>query len=102
MTAALVAQVKRKLNITWEDEDTNARVNDIIIAAIPVMIHKLGITEREFDFSIAGPENTLFLAYCLYAYNHCENEFDENYSNNIAQARAVWEVKSYLSEGAAK
>ncbi len=92
----LFEQVKRKLNITWDDEDTNARVNRIIDSAIPDMRHKLGITDEEFDFSKLGIENTLFLAYCLYEWNHVLNEFEENYSKLIAQVRNKYEVQYYL------
>lgn len=95
----LIWQVKRKLNITWEDDETNARVEDIINMAIPDLMHKLGITDPEFDFSAAGTENKLFLAYCLYEYNHCVNEFDDNYANDIAQIQAKNAVSYYLENG---
>lgn len=98
MTEALFSQVKRKLNITWEDADTNNRVTDIIQSAIPAMRHKLGIADPNFDFSEPGMENNLFKAYCFYEWNHCLNEFDENYSNDIAQVRAMHEVDYYKSE----
>lgn len=98
MSERLLQQVKRKLNITWSDDDTNARLEDIINSAIPDLMHKLGIADPDFDFSVAGVENTLFLAYCLYEFNHCLNEFDDNYANSIAQARAIHEVKHYQSE----
>lgn len=94
MTEALLQQVKRKLNITWTDSDTDARVSDIIGAAQSVMLFKLGITDAAFDFSEAGIENVLFLAYCLYLYNHCENEFDNNYMGLILQARSKHEVRA--------
>lgn len=94
MTGELFSQVKRKLNITWEDDDTNARVTDIIGSAIPTMKHKLGIADPDFDFSELGMENNLFKAYCLYEYNHCANEFDDNYANEIAQVRAIHDVKN--------
>lgn len=99
MTDRLVAQVKRKLNITWNDDDTTNRISDIIQSAIPALKHKLGIADPEFDFSEYGDENTLFLAYCLYEFNHCTNEFDDNYSNLIAQVRAKHEVADYLNSG---
>lgn len=95
MTERLIAQVKRKLNITWSDDDTNTRVQEIIQSAIPTMRHKLGIADPNFDFSAAGMENDLFKSYCLYEFNHCANEFDDNYSNTIAQVRAIHEVKAY-------
>lgn len=97
--ATLLEQVKRKLNITWEDKTTEDRITDIINSAIPDLKHKLGITDTDFDFSKAGAENTLFLAYCLYEWNHCLNEFDENYARLIAQVRTRYAVERYKSEG---
>ena len=94
----LLAAVKRKLNVTWDDTDTNARIEEIIETAIPDLIHKLGIPDEEFDFGEAGTEKKLFLAYCLYEWNHCVNEFDDNYSNDIAQVRDKWQVKQYRAE----
>lgn len=87
MNETLLAQVKRKLNITWDDEETDNNVKDIIANAIPTMIHKLGIADENFDFAKPGMENNLFRAYCLYEFNHVSNEFDANYSNDIAQTR---------------
>lgn len=98
MNETLFAQVKRKLNITWNDEDTDSLVKDIINSAIPIMLHKLGITDENFDFSKPGAENNLFRAYCLYEFNHCANEFDANYSNEIAQTRDKNILKQYTDE----
>lgn len=95
----LFSQVKRKLNITWDDEETTARIEEIIDSAIPDLIHKLGITDSDFDFSIAGAENTLMLAYCLYEWNHALSDFDLNYERMIAQVRAQHEVAYYLANG---
>lgn len=97
MTEKLYKQVKRKLNITWSDEDTDSRVDEIIQSAIPAMIHKLGIADPNFDFSEPGMENNLFKAYCLYDWNHCLDEFDENYSNDIGQVREKHEVDFHKS-----
>lgn len=98
MNETLFAQIKRKLNITWSDEDTDSLVEDIINSAIPIMSHKLGITDENFDFSKPGAENNLFRAYCLYEFNHCANEFDANYSNEIAQTRDKHILKQYTDE----
>ena len=98
MNELLLSQVKRKLNITWSDADTDARIEDIITSAIPRMIHKLGIADADFDFSEAGMEHDLFKNYCLYECNHCANEFDDNYSNDIAQVRAKHEVQQFSEE----
>lgn len=93
----LFEQVKRKLNVTWEDEETTARINDIINSAIPDLKHKLGITDTGFDFSVSGTENKLFLAYCLYEWNHVANEFDDNYANDIATVQRKYDVQNYLN-----
>ena len=95
----LLAQVKRKLNITWEDDDTTARVEEIMESAIPDLKHKLGIVEDDFDFSQPGTERNLFLSYCLYEWNHSLPEFDNNYSNIIAQCRAKHEVQNHVNSG---
>ena len=97
----LTEQVKRKLNITWNDEDTNARVQDIINSPMPYLTHKLGITDENFDFSVEGIENTLFKAWCLYEYNHCANEFEVNYASMIANAQAKHLVANHLKNGGA-
>ena len=87
--------VNRTLDITWDDPDTTQRVEDIIESAIPTMIDKLGIADPNFDFSNAGMERTLFLSYCLYEWNHCVNEFDKNYLENILQCREKHLVEYY-------
>ena len=91
----LLGQIKRKLNVTWEDPETTARIEEIIESAIPDMLHMLGITDPDFDFAAEGIENTLFKAYCLYEWNHVLDEFEDNYSKKIAQVREKWEVKYY-------
>lgn len=93
---SLIEQVRRKLNITWSDEETDKRVNDIIASAMPILKHKLGIADADFDFSAPGLENLLFLAYCLYEWNHAVNEFDSNYANELAQCRAIREVSYHI------
>ena len=93
---SLIDQVKRKLDITWVDEDTDRRVADIMDSVAPILKHKLGISESEYDFSKPGLENMLFLALCLYEWNHSANEFDANYANELAHCRAIREVTYYI------
>jgi hypothetical protein len=99
MNDVLFQQVKRKLNITWEDADTNDRVTDIIESAIPDFKHLLGIVDDDFDFSKSGKENTLFKNYCLYEWNHCSNEFKPNYADDIAELQQKWAVKYHKESG---
>jgi hypothetical protein len=98
MTETLLKQVKRKLNITWDDPDTNDRVQDLIESAEIDLKHKLGITAADFDFSEPGTENLLFLAFCLYEWNHASHEFDVNYARMIAQVQEKNEVEHYRAQ----
>lgn len=95
--ATLTELVKRKLDITWSDEITDARVADLIANAQPTMRHKLGLPDY-YDFTAAGQEQVLFLAYCLYEWNQAVNEFDGNYLNDILQVRQKWEVAANADE----
>lgn len=92
----LFSQILKKLNITWSDTETNTRVEEIIENAIPDLLHRLGITDELFDFSVPGAENTLLKNYCLYEWNHSLNEFFDNYAEIIAQIRARNEVAQFL------
>lgn len=96
MNDELFAQVKRKLNITWDDEDTNNRLEDIINSAISFLLNRLGIADPAFDFSAAGDENTLFKNYCLYEYNHILSEFFVNYAELLDSTRARHEVAYFI------
>lgn len=98
MSETLLEQVRRKLNITWNDTDTDNRVADIMRQARAKMLKILGITDTEFDFAGDSMENMLFLAYCLYLFNHCENEFDDNYREDILTVRANYEVEQYATK----
>lgn len=93
MAETITDIVKRKLDITWSDEATDARIADIIAAAEPTMRHKLGLPES-YDFAAVGQERSLFLSYCLYEWNQAANEFDANYLNDILQVRQRWAVRS--------
>lgn len=86
----LLELLKNELFITWEDEKTNTRLERIIKNAIPTMNYKLG---AEIDYTQGGQEQNLFLTYCVYAYNNCLKDFDENYRGEIYQVRMTYEVQ---------
>lgn len=101
MNDELVYHVKRKLNITWEDPTTDARVTDIMDSVAPYLTHKLGVA-KEFDFSAPGTERDLYLSCCLYEWEHIpRDEWEENYARTIANVRAQHEVEAYRKEAEA-
>lgn len=91
----LVQELKDILNITWEEEETDRKLERIIDDSKNILDWKLGY---KVDYSIAGQEHNLFLNYCMYAYNNCTNEFDDNYLNEIMQIRQKYEVLAYEQE----
>lgn len=87
----LLEILKRKLKITWDDNDTNNRINDILKSAMSIMMFKLGMGDKK-NFESAGLEQNLLINYCMYEWNNCVNEFDKNYFNEIMQCRCKYEV----------
>ena len=95
MEETLFRMIKNELVITWSDEDTDLKVARIVSNAISTLNFKLG---ADIDYSVSGMEQELFIAYCVYAWNGCLNEFDNAYFNNIMQIRQLYEVEQYLDE----
>lgn len=90
----LLQDLKDKLNITWTEEETERRLERILEDAEITLNFKLG---AKIDYS-KGMERNIFLNYCMYAWNNCLNEFDENYLNEILQLRQKYEVLNYENE----
>ncbi len=101
----LVAKVKEKCRITWDDEATDRYIEDELIpSACSVIRFKIGIPEAvEFDFAASGLEHRLFLNWCYYAWHDAEDDFERNYATDLAHARRIWEVRNHAAsqEGAA-
>ena len=87
----LIKLLKNELFITWEDQETETRLQRIINNAIPTMDYKLG---AQINYDVDGPEQNLFLIYCTYVYNNCVKDFDINYQGEIYQLRMLYEVQN--------
>lgn len=83
--------VKRHLNITWRDTDTESKLIDQMLDAEVALNHKLG---AEVDYFVPGPERRLYLNYMLYSWNNCLEQFDEAYTAEILQIRHKYEVQA--------
>ena len=89
--------VKRKLRVTYDDAETDARIRDEIIpSAIRDLTDLLGIDDDSFDFAEPGTENMLFLAWCYYEWNNAIDDFEANYAGQIARCREKWMVRQYV------
>lgn len=97
--AGLFPLVKRHLNITWDDAETDRKVEDLIADAAESLCHLLG--SDAIDFSAPGRARRLFLAYCLYLWNDSGDEFEKAYISDILHLRHYYEVQADKpSEGA--
>jgi hypothetical protein len=85
----LMASVKRKLNITWEDEETDARLRDVIPAAAAVLRPRLALP-ASYEFTKDDPEAyALLLNACLYEFSNAIDDFLVNYGREISQYRLL-------------
>ncbi len=86
----LLDSVKRQLTITWDDEDTNGKLLDMMEDAEQELNHILG---AEMDYSAPSMARRLYLNYMLYAWNECLNEFEDAYRKDILRIRHFNRVK---------
>ncbi|MCI6843810.1 MAG: hypothetical protein MR874_03500 [Coriobacteriaceae bacterium] len=84
-----MAAVRRKLNVTWDDASTDARIADVVASVTPALAARLGYPSGH-GFSVAdGPTWSLFLSACLYEWSDALDDFWANYSAELAWARAL-------------
>ncbi|MCD8152044.1 MAG: hypothetical protein LUD71_03010 [Clostridiales bacterium] len=95
----LFALAKGKLNITWSDTGTDARLEAILNDTVPAVSNMVGLTydydEEEaldeagevFDYSLPSMERNLLLNYMAYEWNHQADIFRSAYWQEIAACR---------------
>lgn len=100
----LIVLAKAKLNITWDDEGTNARVASILAESIPTVSTMVGLeydysaqdaldeNGDVFDYSEPSQERAVLLNYVAYEWNHCVDTFWPNYWQMIAACRQRHEL----------
>lgn len=98
--ANLIPYAKRICNITWSDEDTDARITSVVENAVVSLHHKLGMPGEPTPgiFEAPGMERVLFENYCLYSWNNMPEEFEVNYRRDILTVRHRYEVEAANSE----
>lgn len=95
----LTAQVRRKLRVTWDDDETAARIDEIAASAEQELRDLLGVPEgEELDFSEPGAENALFLNLCWYEWEGARDEFRGAYAAAIGRCRERQIVRQYVEE----
>lgn len=90
MSGEFLGVVKRHLKITWEDEDTDSGLLDMMNDTEIYLNHLFG---TEIDYSASGMERRIFLNCMLYAYNDCLEQFEDAYRKDILRVRHFYTVK---------
>ncbi len=87
--ATVMAAVKRKLSVTWTDETTEARLDDVVGIVSSRLSSLLGY-ESSHEFSSADGEAWgLFLNGCLYEFSDAWDDFTDNYRREILSCRLL-------------
>lgn len=94
----LCEDVKNYLNITWEDEATDAKIRGLIASGMAYLNLKYG---AEADYVSDGMPRTLLFEYVRYARDAALDVFENNYLNLLIGMQTERAVKAYV-ESAAK
>lgn len=90
--AALLADVKNNLNITWEDQATDDKIRGLIASASAYLDAKGG---EVLDYEADGMPRTLLMEYVRYARDEALDVFENNYRSMILDMQNGLAVKAY-------
>ena len=92
----LLADVKNWLDITWDDEATDAKVSGLIASGMVYLDGKLGVAG---DYTRDGLPRTLLLEYCRYGRDSALDVFENNYRAMILDMQNGRKVSAFELEG---
>ena len=97
VSAGLLAEVKNYLDITWDDEDADAKLVSQIRRGIAYISGKTGAPATSFesdseDYNARAQE--LLLNYVLYDRSGAIDQFKKNYRQDIVGLQILWEVEN--------
>ena len=92
---SLLPDVKSYLHITWDDPDTDKRIEDMIAGAAAYLDVKLG---GPGDYISPGLPRTLLMERVRYQRDGALDVFDHNYNSLIITAQHERLVDNYASE----
>lgn len=91
-----IADVKNYLSITWEDPETNKKVEGAARRAAFSVGGLIGVPKAKFygddaaaDSEVGGEAEQLFLDAVRYIYNDAFEDFRKNFSESITSLRAA-------------
>ena len=88
----LLSDVKNYLNITWDDDATDAKVSGLIASGMVYLNAKYG---EEADYTADGMPRTLLMEYVRYARDSALDVFEGNYLALLLDMRHERAVRRY-------
>lgn len=102
MAYDLTAAVKRKLNITWSDGETDMRIADVIATVAPAVarVVALDVEPEEPTAKLIEDAETrgLVVNACFYEWSNALDEFWGNYADDIQRCRIKHELEAARAE----
>lgn len=89
--------LRRYLDITWQDEHTEKKLDDILARAKAMLSQYAGTKLR---FEDETPEQQLLLDLCRYIWNNASEDFETNYLSNLLMLRVTHQVEAMNREAA--
>lgn len=74
----LLSELKKRLHITWDEDDTDI---EKIITRAKAYFKRL--TGKSFSFGPNDDETELLYERCRYVYNNAADEFEENFADEL-------------------
>lgn len=81
--------VKRKLNVTWESDETDNCLYDVVETVSAVLGMRLGYGPSHTFTRDDGEAWGLFLNACLYEFSDALDDFWANYAGDVMACRLV-------------
>ena len=91
----LLSSVKNRLDITWDDQNTDHKIAGLIEDGIFYLDGKLG---EAGDYTIAGYPRTLLMEYVRYARDNALDVFENNYMTHILSMQNMRAVEAYVEK----
>lgn len=91
-----LAAVKNYLDITWDDPNTDSKLQGIMARAESVLNEYAGET-LDFDTDPNTALCQLYLDCCRYIWNHAFEDFETNFRAQLISLRAKRQVRDYAA-----
>lgn len=95
MLMSLLSEVKNYLDITWDDNQTDQKLNGIIERGKKYLNKVAG---KELDFEEEDKPKELLFDYCRYVRSNALEMFQQNYLHELLSLQIESEVEAYEAE----